>query len=216
MEKQDLLWLDEAFAKGVIDELEASCCLAGINEMEVQVKDVHLHNVHWSDILHDKVSKIFGIIKSWPNFTGYMPLLWYIEQAIIRDAPYVNYSLLLPKCKETEHRRNEIIKSYPELAKKIGLIETISDSVFCANSIADSLVNEDAEYPKDRNDRLFRRAVELAKEYKNPQQIKIDNIHNKIIEEEKNKSKVSKVTLKREVQLNKVKLALNIKSEKVT
>lgn len=118
----DLIWLDEAFAKGVVDEGEASCCLAGFNEEAVKIKrDIHPSQIHWADIDNKKVSSVFRIVKSWPNLTGYMPFLWYIEQAITRNTPHVRFDLLFPKCLENEYRKKEIIANYPNLAEKLGL-----------------------------------------------------------------------------------------------
>jgi len=123
-EAGDLIWLEEAFAKGVIDELSASCCLAGLPEADVKIKPVPLNRLHWSDIETPIVSKIFEMVTTWPNLTRLKPLLWYIEQAVTKTTPHVNFDLLLPKCVENEYRKKECIDNYPKLAMKLGLIDT--------------------------------------------------------------------------------------------
>jgi hypothetical protein len=118
---EDLVWLEEAFAKGVIDELAAACCLAGCSEEDVKINDVHPSKLHPSDILTPAASKLYEIIISWPNTERRKPLLWYLEQAVIREAPYVKYDLLFSKCRESAYRKKTCIDKYPELARKLGL-----------------------------------------------------------------------------------------------
>lgn len=120
----DLTWLDEAFSKGVVDDLEAACCLAGYSQYEIRIDGsvTSIYKLYPIDIHHPIVSKIYEIIMTWPNVTRCKPLLWYIEQAVIRSTPYVSYDLLLTKCKENQFRIKECIDNYPMLAEKIGLL----------------------------------------------------------------------------------------------
>lgn len=120
---QNLIWLDEAFAMGLVDEVLASCCLAGCNPEEVMIRDNGgIRQLHFSDILHPKISKIYEIVSTWSeNITGKMPLLWYIERAIISDMPYADYNLLSAKCRETENRRKKCLEEYPKLTSWLKL-----------------------------------------------------------------------------------------------
>lgn len=207
------LWLDESFAKGLVDDIEASCCLAGCHQEEVQIRDPGPYKLHPSDILHPVVSRLYEIVRTWPNVSGAMPLLWYLEQALIRSTPHVKWDLLLSKCKESEYRQKMCVDKYPELVKKLGLTAVSGDTVEVKD---DEILNDEAEdafltNPKDRNDRLLRRALELAEEYNNADDIKLDEIHNKIVKEEELKSKVSKETLKHVVKLKEIKRKLKMK-----
>ena len=153
---EDLIWLDELLAKGVVSELEAACCLAGYgnqNDVKISSDAPHPDNLHWSDIINPVVSKLYEIITSWPNVTRYKPLLWYIEQAVIKKMPHVRYDLLLPKCKENEYRCKECIDEYPELAKKLGLTTNNfieSNEVSLPSEKIDVKMNELLVLPKNQ------------------------------------------------------------------
>lgn len=216
----DLMWLDDAFAKGLVDVLEASCCLSCCSPNEVRLDKMFQYDNPPSYIKPPEVSRLYGIIQTWPNITGRKPLLWYIEQAVMRGVSDVKYGALFLKCKENEYRRDEIIKNYPKLAKKLGLVAggTMANDAG-SEQISEEDIDDNQSFlmnPKDRNDRLFRRAIEIASKYENVEDIVLKLIHEKLVKEEKGKSDVSIGTLKRVVKLGKVKLAvIKLKSEKV-
>lgn len=120
---EDPFWIDEVFARGGVDELEAACGLAGESESKIKVSVMFAYEPCSRNILHDGVGRLYSLIKTWPRISrGLLPFFWYLEQAVIRDAPYVAYNFLFSKCLESENRKKLIISKYPELAKKLNLI----------------------------------------------------------------------------------------------
>ncbi len=143
----NLLWLEEAFAKGHIDDLDAACCLTGYSQDDAQINKKFQYHPHPSYILTPVVSKMYEIIITWRNSSGKKPLLWYIWQAVVSGAPDVRYDLLLQRCKKNKYRQKECVDKYPELAEKLDL--TIMESGIeekCKNKSEEPfLLNESKE-----------------------------------------------------------------------
>ncbi len=115
-------FLDEAFAKGGVDALEAACCLGGYDKYggEVKLSNMIIISDEIIVISPPEVIKLYQIVKTWKK---YAPLLWFIEQAIITGLSSVRYDLLFPICKQNQYRINAIIENYPALAKKMNFLD---------------------------------------------------------------------------------------------
>src|SRR5579862_3670868 len=158
----DFIWLDDAFSKGLVNAFEAACCFAGCNPGTVKISIMNDYLPSSANILNEEVKRLYDIVAGLAQGKG-NTLLWYIEQAVIRNIRHVKFELLFAKCKESEYRKNEIIKNYPELAKKLGIPEQP------LHKSDDTMSDEDVESrylanPKERNERLFKRGVEIARE----------------------------------------------------
>lgn len=92
----NLIWIDEAFSKDYVDELEASCCLTeGQNKVYFGDK-VSSYFVDYE--IHPHVRRMYNVIITW-NFSRRC-LFDFINRAIAKNLQNFRRELLLEKCAE--------------------------------------------------------------------------------------------------------------------
>lgn len=93
----DLLWIDEAFSKNYVDELEAACCLTeGQNRVYFGDK-VSGYFVDYQ--VHSNLRRNYRVITTW-NFPRRC-LFDFIDKAIAKNLQSFRKEFLLKKCYES-------------------------------------------------------------------------------------------------------------------
>lgn len=118
----NLDWIDEAFLKDYVDELEAACCLTD-GQTEVYISN----KVTKKDIeyINSKVRTNYEFIQAWQ--LGRMPFFSFFDKALEQNVPYLRWFTLLKKCEEfllnsTEEKQNAFIKKYPNIDSRLRML----------------------------------------------------------------------------------------------
>lgn len=135
----NLVWLDEAFAKDYVDELEAACCLTeGQNRVYFGYKES-------SNFVEYDINPIlrsnYRVICTW-KLRG-QSLLAFIDKAILINLQNFRRKFLLEKCKElffnmSPADQSRFISDYYYISRELSLSVTKED----ANPIEQELIDE--------------------------------------------------------------------------
>jgi hypothetical protein len=127
----DLTWLNDAFAKDFLDELEAACCLT-----EGQAKMLLSENTYSYHMqMYPNLQRNFNNIVTW-NFRG-RSLLSFIDKAIEKNIPNFRRRYLLEQCNNlylnlSPKDKEKFISAYYYISQELKL------NVFPPSNHADS------------------------------------------------------------------------------
>jgi hypothetical protein len=118
----NLVWLDEAFSKDYVDELEAACCLTDDQKTVYFGTEVSGDFVKYQT--HPNLRKNYNTIITW-RLRGY-DLLSFIDKAIAKNLQNLRRMLLLEKCKEhflnlSDEEQKKFIANYFYISRELEL-----------------------------------------------------------------------------------------------
>jgi hypothetical protein len=188
-EVNNLIWIDEAFSKDYVDELEAACCLTeGQNRVCFGDK---VDGYFIDNEVHPNLRANYRVILTW-RLRGYS-LLIFIDKAISKNVQNLRRELLLQKCEElflsmSPADQTRFISEYYYIAHALNLVVKSEDAIGAGKH--EPLLDE--EYPWVVHARKIYYELGLEKSHLNMDQraVKVENeMNNRLSKGEKEMAK---------------------------